>query len=279
MVVSEKESLKHLCTGRPKKDYINKSTSAQERDNLELSKNYSLAILISAASKGQILKVNFLLNFFSIHFKIDILAGNKKVSKVLKTLIHNPDEITKKLIENNSPVIFFTNDQACSFTLEYGFSKNTYNRMRKTFAEHGLRDLIPPYYKMYSSKIVCRPTDIIAADFSVTVPLKNILEHTTQRTVQAYPDSFESDDSSMKELYAYETYGGESFSITPYNQKAGDGFDFKKSQDANLYAVMINLVELRSSLGECIYRKPNPLSGESVRPYIYEFGKEDSALI
>ncbi len=272
---------KHLHGGRPKKKFEERCSKNQEKAARFFSKKHSLnMILLAAVKRAQTesnIKTSSVLCLYYLILKIFFL-DKKNVAMILKMLISKPIEVVS-IIHSAKNQTTFSETDAASLIIDLELSKNQYVKVRKNFIDRGYQNMLPPYYKVATAKKTCHPQNVTATAFSASVPLKDLLTHTIQRTVDANESIFNEDRSSIQELCAYVAYGGDSFTVTPYNQRGGSVNELNKPIDSSIYAVMVNLMEIHDSLGRCIYRKIKPMAAESVRPLLYECGKENTELI
>jgi hypothetical protein len=165
------------------------------------------------------------------------------------------------------------------FLIDLNLTKAQYQKIRLQMKERGA-DLLPTYNLLQKSKKESVPGGILISEDEVSVPLKNILDHTASRLISTKTEEIKNlmrernlnivkadlttnwgcDGSSNQSVYQY----------SPENST--------KLNSSNLFASTISYLQLNSDeIGE-IWRNEKPHSIESCRPISVKFQKEKRDL-
>ena len=74
-----------------------------------------------------------------------------------------------------------------AFLLNQNLTKAQYLAIRSTCKENGA-DIWPSYHEILAAKSDSRPKDVEITDNSAVVPLQQLLNHTTARILEKYPN-------------------------------------------------------------------------------------------
>lgn len=251
--------------GRPCLSFVESSGRSKRRkiaDTLESVSSSETALLVASAKKAA------------------NLNGEKTLAKILGTVLEQMEngtleDLLKKMHSPPSPQ--FTSSTALALLLETNISRDSYQLFRSTAM--GIdSNLFPSYKRVQEEKKECQPDQIVATADRAHVPWKNLIQHTIQRTLHAFPNEFEEKCANLgfaQTLTATIGCGldGSSNFLT-LNQRLNENVD-----DNHLIVVVMNLLAIHDELSQdVIYLNPLPQSPHSIRPQKMLAAKETKDL-
>lgn len=134
-------------------------------------------------------------------------------------------------------------------------------------------NIFPPYYKVLEAKKQCYPVNIGVNEYSATVPLQSLLDHTAERLLLG---KSEGEIRELNEnLLLVSKWGCDGSSgHSEYKQI----FSEKEKTDANMFLTSLVPLKLHESNNnnKLIWINPRPSSTKLCRPIKFEFIKETS---
>lgn len=156
--------------------------------------------------------------------------------------------------------------------LDAGLSKYQYEILRKVCKNQG-SNIFPPYYKVLEAKKQCYPVNIGVNEYSATVPLQSLLDHTAERLLLG---KSEGEIRELNEnLLLVSKWGCDGSSgHSEYKQI----FIEKEKTDANMFLTSLVPLKLHESNNnnKLIWINSRPSSTKLCRPIKFEFIKETS---
>ncbi|XP_061401894.1 uncharacterized protein LOC133337701, partial [Musca vetustissima] len=156
--------------GRPKTTYVDSGERNKRRlaSELAFQQGDNTQLLVHAASisakKSHSADLTFVLQ--------QVVISPNRPSKIRKVLNTSHKEVT--------PI---SPEDALTFLLKNGLTKQQYKNMRQLNLKHYCI-IYPTYDNVFKSKLKCRPDEIKANENSVQVSMQNLLDHTARRILQ-----------------------------------------------------------------------------------------------
>jgi len=167
----------------------------------------------------------------------------------------------------------YTPEEALELILNCNLSKQAYINIRKSTLSKGC-NIYPDYKQVWLCKSKCRPSGMIATDIMAEVPLKNVLEHTTQRIVQMQKEVILQKMENLQEMkteiifsYGFDGSSGQS----NYKQKFESTGNYS---DNSLFATTCIPLRLQSLQKDILWNNITPQSIRFCRPIKLQYVKE-----
>lgn len=243
-----KSNIAHV--GRPSVPFYSKSIRGKRQSISSISKkcNYDTDLLISATLHSGRRK------------------GNMKLASAIKIFMKTYDSPPSRVQQKMS------SDEGLALLLDTELSQKQYRLIKKRLKDLNC-DVLPSYHEILKSKETCRPKNLSVSSTKASVPIGDLLDHTTRRIVTLcenelirYMDckNIDSLDVKMINKYGFDGSSGQS----EYNQE----IDSEKS-DSNLFAVTLSPLVLNCE-DQSFWQNSSPSSVRYCRPISLEFIKE-----
>lgn len=251
--------------GRPHLSFEKKSARSQRKDASDLAKKEDAALLVQAASMAA------------------KSSNSKGLAIILKEAARSPTRPFKmrKLLsegkEKQSPIPL-TPEEALAFILDNNLSKEQYKNIRKMNKSHNC-DIYPAYEHILNAKSACRMEGLEVTDIVAKIPLRNLLEHTTQRIIFLQEDVFiqfmdsqnvDTCCATMIFSYGFDGSSGQA----NYKQKFECEVSNKKTFESSLFATTVILLRFTSTSGTILWNNRTPQSNRFCRPLKLEYTNE-----
>ena len=174
---------------------------------------------------------------------------------------------------------------ALGFLLNQNLTRAQYNAVRAISKEKGA-DIWPSYKEVQSAKEKCRPEEIEVSDHSASVPLQQLLDHTTKRILALDPSieanlqkiAGENDDQVTATLvfkYGFDGSGSHHRQMQP--DQAGDHLEVKTIVATQLVPLQISVCTMNND--EKLWECSRPNNPHSCRPIRLSFEIENKETI
>lgn len=211
--------------------------------------------------------------------------GKRDVAAMLHKMRLSPKKATRlKTLETDTKdlqQVSFSPEEALAFFVSFKFTRYQYIGLRDLIVKKGLKKLFPRYDKIIEAKKMCYPSNVVATNLSVEVPLQNILDHTASRVFEmqkevvlsTFTNNIKETATNLIMIYKWGSDG--SGSQSNYKQKC-------EGDDSNILTTSI--VPLRLQVDhelnkKILWQNPRTSSTRFCRPVRIQFTKETNDVI
>lgn len=171
-----------------------------------------------------------------------------------------------------------------STLLHNRLSKRTYMRIQSTTNECTGVKLLPSYYQVVQTKLLCRPTaGIVYTEVKCSVTLRELVNHTLKRILEHLNDEIDERLSKSprktKDLIFIFSYGFDAATGQKMYSQAYAQPENRHRSSHSLFSANMNPLMVREVSGTSVWRNPVPQSPWFVRPLILEDAKETNAYV
>lgn len=240
--------------GRPKKCFAECSTRSKQRKSAALG-NLCTTPEMQHAAKSKFYK-----------------SGNRALADVLKIATSTPQRANKikKSFDTKKSIVPYTAEEALGFILDNKLNKQQYINIRCE-AKKRNADIYPAYEYIIEAKKKCYPENCRISDVSCSVPLQDLLNHTTNRIISVTEITDIEDCNEFEMIYKWGCDG--SSSNSQYKQS------FKDTNVSDISVFTVSLVPLRlqcikSNQSFIFWSNPRYSSTRFCRPIKFLYMKE-----
>lgn len=174
-----------------------------------------------------------------------------------------------------------TPDEALSLFIDVDLSKRGYINLRSKLKQHikSSKAVLPSYYQLKKAKESCYPSGIVVDDWSASVNLQNLADHTTKRLFKSIESSLkpyvncEEEKIVHKFQLLFKMGVDGSSGQSQFNQQLSSTMS-----DCNIIASTVTPMQLKCE-DVIIWENEIPSSIRFCRPLSFEYQKESKAYI
>ena len=174
--------------------------------------------------------------------------------------------------------------EGLTILLHQRLSKRKYTQIQSAVNNATKVSLVPSYYEVAKTKLLCRPTaGIVITEVKASVTLRELVKHTLMRIIEHLNDDIDGrlskSPTNERDLTFIFSYGFDAATGQKmYSQAYAQPENSNRSENS-LFAANMNPLWLKESNGTSIWKNPVPQSPWFVRPLILEDAKETSAYV
>lgn len=160
------------------------------------------------------------------------------------------------------------------------FVRGTFTRYQWGIIREGFQGLCPTYKEVQKAKKTCYPAGVEVDSTGSSIPLRSVLEHTTQRIFEAMKDEERIPLVDQQEVIVHVKWGMDGCGGLSLFKQKGEGL----GQDGSIF--VSGFVPLRISsaapsgvLGDTLWANPKPSSSMWCRPIRFRYTKETAETV